>query len=372
MMDRYHRQRILPEIGSKGQTRLEQAHVAIVGVGALGTVIADVLARAGVGRLTLIDRDVVELTNLQRQTLYEEADAEAGVPKAEAARRKIARVNSTIHVAALVEDFNAGNALRLLGVDRGEGPAVIVDGLDNFEARYLMNDVAVSEGIGYVYGGAVGTSGMTASFLPHGSPGAAWSEEQATPCLRCVFPEAPPVGSMPTCDTAGVLGALTVTVGALEAAEAIKIVTEDFGAVSRDLISLELWNRGGIEVRKMSMAGAWRQGECACCGKKEFSHLRAEANIDAAGAVSLCGRNAVQVQPGGTGQARIDLAVVAERLRAAAQGGKVMHSPMMLRAEVSEGGVTYEITLFGSGRAIIKGTNDPARGRALYARYIGL
>lgn len=371
-MDRYHRQRILPEIGPEGQKRLERAHVAIVGVGALGTVIADVLARAGVGRLTLIDRDVVELTNLQRQTLYEEADAEAGVPKAEAARRKIARVNSTIQVEALVEDFNAGNALRLLGIAGDERPAAIVDGLDNFEARYLMNDIAVSEGIGYVYGGAVGTSGMTASFLPHSAQATPWSDAEATPCLRCVFPEAPPVGSMPTCDTAGVLGALTVTVGAIEAAEAIKIVTSDFAAVNRDLISLELWSRGGIEVRKVSMAGAWRAGECPCCGKREYSYLHEEVNVDAAGAVSLCGRNAVQIQPGGTGQARVDLAVIADRLRAAAQGGRVMQSPMMLRAEVSESGVTYEITLFGSGRAIIKGTSDPARGRALYARYVGV
>jgi adenylyltransferase/sulfurtransferase len=199
---------LLPGIGEAGQRRLRAARVLIVGCGALGSVVADTLARAGVGGLRLVDRDVVEITNLQRQVLYDERDVEQSVPKSEAARQRLELINRQVHVEAHVDDFNHRNAERFV-----DGVDLIVDGLDNFEARYLLNDLAVARHLPYIYGGAVGTSGMSMPILPHpahGRPRAdaalSWTAEQSTACLRCIFPEPPPPGTSPTCDTAGVLG----------------------------------------------------------------------------------------------------------------------------------------------------------------------
>ena len=238
---RYHRQMLLPGFGEDGQRRLAESTAVVLGCGALGTVAADMLARAGVGRLIVIDRDYVELTNLQRQVLFDEADAAEALPKAEAARRKLARINSAVEVTAVVDDINAGNIERYAG-----GADVIVDGLDNFETRYLANDYAVKHGIPYVYGGAVGTTGAALAILPHTDRGdAPWERlpggSRATPCLRCLFEEAPPPGTMPTCDTVGVLGPAVAIVANFEAAEALKILTGNLDRVTTTMLSFDLW-----------------------------------------------------------------------------------------------------------------------------------
>lgn len=371
---RYQRQMLLPPFGPDGQTRLMQTHALVVGCGALGCMVIDLLARAGVGTLTIVDRDFVEITNLQRQILYGEHDVAENLPKAEAARRRIASINSTVHVRAIIDDVNHRNIERILSIDSDRGINVIVDGLDNFETRYLLNDVSVQKGLPYVYGGAVATGGMTATFLPR-SPASnqsesnttprAWNEEtQSTPCLRCVFPEAPPPGSTPTCDTAGVLGPIVTTIASMQAAEAIKILLGEFDAINRDLVTIDLWRN---ESRRLHLSSMHNQHDCLCCGKGHFDYLSGK---HAPPATSLCGRNAVQIAGLESESDRtIDLESMAARLQSI---GPVNHNEFMLRVQVPEPKhAPCEITLFPNGRAIVHGTDDPAFARSLYARYIG-
>ena len=264
---RYHRQMLLDGFGEDGQRRLGASHALVVGCGALGTVICDLLARAGVGRLTIVDRDVVELTNLQRQTLFDESDARDGVPKAVAAESRLKRINSSIEVRGIVADFTAANAELLAG-----DANVILDGLDNFETRYLLNDLAVSRGVPYFYGGAVGTTGLAMAILPRVvGTNSRWPNELTTPCLRCMFPEAPPPGSSPTCDTAGVLASASMMIAAHECAQAIKAMVGDFAAIDRSILSIELWNN---EIRRFEAGNAGPLKDCPCCGKREFIHLQ--------------------------------------------------------------------------------------------------
>lgn len=234
-LDRYHRQALLPGFGEDGQKRLLSSTALILGCGALGSAAADLLARAGVGRLIIVDRDFVELTNLQRQVLFDEHDVAEAMPKAEAAKRKLARINSQVEVTAIVDDLSHRNIER-----HAAGADILVDGLDNFETRYLANDFAVKHGVPYVYGGAVGTTGASFAILPHTElSAAAWETrgvERASPCLRCLFEEAPPPGTMPTCDTVGVLGSLVTIVAGFEVTEALKILTGNFHHVSPTLI----------------------------------------------------------------------------------------------------------------------------------------
>ena len=358
---RYHRQMLLPGFGEDGQRRLAESTAVVLGCGALGTVAADMLARAGVGRLIVIDRDYVELTNLQRQVLFDEADAAEALPKAEAARRKLARINSAVEVTAVVDDINAGNIERYAG-----GADVIVDGLDNFETRYLANDYAVKHGIPYVYGGAVGTTGAALAILPHTDRGdAPWERlpggSRATPCLRCLFEEAPPPGTMPTCDTVGVLGPAVAIVANFEAAEALKILTGHFDRVAPTMLSFDLWTGSMIQLK---VARAYDAGECPCCKQRRFEYLDGRLG---SGTTTLCGRDAVQLthrQNAG----RIDLAEIASRLEA---HGKVATNRFMLKAEIDENGRRYELMLFPDGRAIIKGTREGNVARSVYAKYVG-
>lgn len=357
---RYHRQVLLPGVGESGQRRLLASHAAIVGCGALGTVAAEMLARAGVGRITLIDRDVVEWTNLQRQTLYDEADASDATPKAVAAAAQLARINSSIVIAPHVADFNGCNAERLLGLhaDRAAAdapaPGVIVDGTDNFETRYLLNDLAVRHGVPYVYGGAVGTRGMQMTVLPG-----------RTACIRCVFPDAPAPGASPTCDTAGVLAGSTSIIASVQATEAIKILLGRFDLIAPTLLEFDLWTN---HRRRLDLAGA-RDPACPCCGLRRFEFLDAAADATA----TLCGSASVQVLPtirertgGEHGPRPVDLDARAARLAA---HGPTARTPHLLRASLDA--ERAEITVFRDGRAIIKGTTDPARARALYARFVG-
>ncbi len=361
---------LLPGIGETGQRALLDSHVLIVGCGALGSIIADALARAGVGTLTIVDRDIVEYTNLQRQVLYSEADAREGAAKAVAAHRRLATVNSTITIHAHADDLNAGNIARFArGVD------VIVDGLDNFETRYVLNDYCVQQSIPYVYGGAVATIGMGLVVLPAGRESNAsqrvrWSSSQATPCLRCVFPEAPPPGSSPTCDTAGVLGAAVNIVASWQVAQTIKLLTGNVDAIDRRMLSIDIWRN---ELRSMDVSAAGPSEQCPCCGQRQFGYLKGAA---ASRATSMCGRNSVQVLPettSGSQSPSLDLGQLARRL---AEHGTFRVNSHLLRGtfagECDAGGDPLELTLFANGRAIIKGTDEPGRARSVYARYIGL
>lgn len=335
MLNRYSRQIILQNIGEEGQEKLLKSSAAIVGCGALGTVAANNLARAGVGKIFIIDRDFVELNNLQRQMLFDEADV--GAPKAMAAAQKIKDINSQIEVEPVVKDLNHTNVEDILkGVD------VVLDGTDNIQTRMLINDVCVKEGIPWIYTGAIGTSGMTMNILP------------GKACLRCLYPITPKIGSLPTCDTMGVLNTITVIMGSMESTEAIKILLDNTKqGTDSSLLVYDAWNNSfdDVMVRK--------NDECQCCVKGKYGYLDTE---DREVITSLCGRNAIQITPADPKE--ISLAEMASKLGPL---GKVKKTDFILIFKTEK----EEISLFKDGRAIIKGTNDEKVARSLYARYIG-
>lgn len=360
-LSRYHRQMLLPGFGEDGQRRLASATAVVLGCGALGTVASDMLARAGVGRLVVIDRDFVETTNLQRQVLFDESDVAEALPKAEAAKRKLARINSRIEVTAIVDDLNAGNIER-----HAAGADILVDGLDNFETRYLANDYAVKHGVPYMYGGAVGTTGAALAILPHTERGdAPWERlpggGKATPCLRCLFEEAPPPGTMPTCDTVGVLGPAVGIVANFEAAEALKVLTGQLERVTSTMLSFDL---GTGSLMQLKVARAYESGDCPCCKHRRFDYLDGRQG---SGTTTLCGRDAVQLTHRQSASS-IDLDEIAGRLEA---HGRVTANRFMLRAELADNGRRYELTLFTDGRAIVKGTREGNVARSVYAKYVG-
>jgi molybdopterin/thiamine biosynthesis adenylyltransferase len=336
-MERYARQRVLPQIGDDGQRRLLASRVAVIGCGATGTVIANHLARAGVGYLRIVDRDFVEITNLQRQLLYDESDLREGLPKAVAAERRLRAINSEITVEGVVADVHAGNIQELIrDVD------LVMDGSDNFEVRYTLNDACVSAGKPWVYSGAVSTYGMTMLIRPG-----------TTPCLRCAFPDMPEAGSSETCDTAGVLGPAVSVVASLAAVEALKWLVGAEEALVEGLVHIDPWE---LEWNQTAIT---RDEDCPCCGRREFPFLEiASGSL----ATSLCGRNAVQITPMRPG--KLDLKALAERLRGA---GEVTANPFLLKLKVDD----YLLTIFPDARAIIQGTTDESAGRSLYARYVG-
>ena len=351
--DRYHRQMLLAQIGSAGQARLGASRAAVVGCGALGCTIAQWLARAGVGEIVVIDRDVVELTNLQRQVLFDEGDAAAGRPKAEAARLALARINSGIEVRAVVTDLDHLNAAELL-----DGADLILDGTDNAPTRYLLNDIAVRDGIPMVYGGVVSTGGVTMTI--------ASGIDDPTACLRCVFRDPPAAGALETCDTAGVLGPAVGVIASVQAGEAIKVLSGNTDAVRRGVLQIDLWDGDTRSI------GARRDADCPCCGGRNFEFLEGK---HAGRTVKLCGRGAVQVHAGSRGS--IDLHAVARRLGA---HGAVVQNDLLVRAllvgEVPDEGVAgvgggCEVTVFADGRAIVKGTERAERARSIYAKYVG-
>ncbi|MFN3167148.1 MAG: ThiF family adenylyltransferase [Phycisphaeraceae bacterium] len=373
-ISRYHRQMLLPGFGEAGQEKLLNATALVVGCGALGTVIANMLARAGVGHLIIVDRDFIEMTNLQRQVLFDENDVKNAIPKAEAAKAKLATINSQVKVSAVVDDVNHTNIEWLAGVkpdgsDAADSPAgkkvdIIVDGVDNFETRYLANDCAVKHGIPYVYGGAVGTVGASYPILPHtGSGDSAWENAgKATPCLRCIFEQAPPPGLNPTCDTAGVIGPAVSIVANYEVLETLKILTGNLDAVNPTMLTLDLWAN---TVRQFKVAKAYDVGDCQCCKHRDFAFLDGKF---AAGTTTLCGRNAVQIsQKLGDGQ-KLDFDEIAARLE---KHGTVKANKFMLRADITDNGEPYELTLFTDGRAIIKGTQKASVAKSVYGKYVG-
>jgi adenylyltransferase/sulfurtransferase len=347
-MARYHRQRILPDVGDAGQRRLLDSHALIVGVGALGSAVAETLCRAGVGHLTIVDRDIVEITNLQRQALYAEADL--GDAKAHAAARRLSAINSEITINAIAEDFTQRNASRI-----AQGADILIDGTDNFETRYLCNDLAVSTDRPFVYGGVVGSQAMQLTVIPG-----------VTPCLRCVFEDPPPPGSTPTCDSAGVLGPAVQIVGALQSTAAIKLLLGAHDSVDHKLFTADLWLNRFTQVD----LGAHKPG-CPCCAERIFDFLEGEAGAEVR---SLCGRNSVQIAPGDDAMiGKIDLQDLATRLT---PFGAFEVRDRLLRGlfhveHNDAGNAPIELTLFPDGRAILSGTSKVDRARSIYAKYIG-
>jgi len=342
--EKYSRQILFAGIGQAGQEKLLAASAVLVGCGALGTVAAGLLVRAGVGRLRIIDRDFVELSNLQRQTLFDEQDAREALPKAVAAERHLRAINAGVEVEGIVADLTPRNAAELLG-----GFPLILDGTDNFETRLLVNDVAISLGVPWVYAAAVGSYGVTMTVRP-----------RETACLACLLETGGSsngigahVGNEATCDTVGVLGSAAGAVASIEATEALKLLAGKPEALHGRLISCDVW------AGKFQSIRVPRNPDCRACGRRELSYLEGDAQPH----ITMCGRDSVQIHERSR---RLDLPELGQRLRAASTS-EVRNNDFLLRFRVPP----YEMTVFADGRAIIKGTKDPAVARSLYARYIG-
>ena len=333
--ERYSRQILFPPVGPDGQQRLAAARVAIVGCGATGSALASLLARAGVGYLRIIDRDYVEPSNLQRQVLFDEADAAESLPKAIAATRKIRAFNSEIEVEPHVADLTPDNIEDLLG-----NVQLILDGTDNFETRYLINDYAVSQGLPWIYAAGVGSYAVTMNILPGD-----------TACLACIFPDSP-TGMVETCDTAGILNSAVNLVASIAATEAMKLIVGARARIRRTLLSYDVW------INEFAQVSATHPREgCRACQQRDFIHLAGVGRPH----ISLCGRNSVQIHER---QRPIDFDEITRRLT---PHGTVKHNEFVLKFWHDP----YELTLFPDGRAIIKGTTDTAIARSLYARYVG-
>lgn len=338
---RYARQIRFPAIGEAGQKRLRDSAALIVGCGALGSVIANTLARAGVGHLRIVDRDFLEVSNLQRQVLYDEADVTAGLPKAVAAANKLRGINSEIEIEAIVADVDASNIEELCkDVD------VILDGSDNFEIRFLINDAAVKHSIPWVYGGCLGADGQTMTILPGD-----------TACLNCLMLDGPPPpGTTPTCDSFGILAPIINVIASIEANEAIKILSGNVEAISRKLTVIAMWENS---IRQMDVSTLRDQVDCPTCKQKQLDWLSGERGSHSA---ILCGRNAVQLSF--SDREAIELKELGDKLSSL---GKVELNPYLLRFYVDE----FVMTIFKDGRAIVSGTEEVSVARKLYAQYLG-
>jgi len=326
---------LYPGIGVHGQRLLTQGHVAVVGCGATGAAAASLLARAGVGTLTLVDRDIVEESNLQRQVLFDEADAREALPKAEAARRKIAQFNSRTEVRAHVADLVPANIHALLGE-----AAILLDATDNFATRYLLNDYAIQQGRPWIYAAAVGAYAATMNILPG-----------ETACLACMFPK-PPAGMVDTCDTAGILNTAVNFAASVEVTEALKFLVGARDKMRRTLLGRDLWSNDQAEI-----SAATPRAHCTVCQLRDFAHLRGEHQPQ----ITLCGRNSVQIHEH---HRPVDFAEMQRRLQ---PHGKVNFNQLLLRFERGD----YTVTVFADGRALVQGTTDVTLARSLYARFIG-
>jgi adenylyltransferase/sulfurtransferase len=366
--DRYSRQVLFSGIGAPGQQRLAQAHVAIVGCGAMGAASASLLARAGVGSLTLIDRDFVEPSNLQRQVLFDEADARDSLPKAEAARRHIAQFNSGITVHSQIADLVPGNVSELL-----TDADIILDATDNFETRYLVNDFAVERGKPWIYAAAIGAYAATMNILPRTT--AASLEPQtsdlepwlATACLACIFPK-PPSGNVETCDTAGILSTAVNLAASIQVTESLKFLTGQAHLMRRTLLSFDLWNPAGNAhaaagngyLDRSEIAAASPRPGCEVCGQRIFTHLAGENRAH----ITLCGRDSVQIHEH---HRPVDFAAMRARLARHEDIEDLRSNDLILRFRRGP----HTVTLFADGRAIVQGTTDITIARSLYARFVG-
>jgi molybdopterin-synthase adenylyltransferase len=339
-LQRYSRQMRFFGIGEAGQKKLLESRVTLCGCGALGTVVANSLVRAGVGHLRIIDRDFIETHNLQRQVLFDEHDVAENLPKAEAAARKLGAINSSVHVYPVVADIDRTNVLEFC-----TDADLILDGTDNFEIRYLINDVAVKLGKPWVYGGSIGSHGQTMTILPG-----------ETPCLRCVFEAAPAPGEAATCETAGVLSPIVNIIASYQVAEAIKLLTGHKECVNRELLYFDVWEN---TQRRIKVAPLLGKVDCPCCKHRRFEWLEGDMGSHT---TSLCGRNAVQVAHRSATRLQFE-----ELARHLVSLGEVSYNRFLLKFEVDG----FEFTVFPDGRAIIKGTSDVDKARTLYAQYIG-
>lgn len=341
MFERYSRQILFELIGAEGQARLRAARVVVVGCGALGSAHVEMLARAGIGRLRIVDRDFVESSNLQRQTMFTERDAEERLPKAVAAARRVGEINAEVTVEPVVADVNRNNVEELIA-----GAALVLDGTDNFQTRYLLNDACVKHHVNWIYGAAVGSYGVTMTIRPG-----------ITACLRCVFAEMPGVGSAPTCDTAGVIMPIISIVAAVQITEALKLLVGRIGDLHNRLMQFDVWRN---EWRRIGTGAP--VADCPTCGLRRFDGLTGEAGDFAA---VLCGRDAVQINPQRNAASHeLNLDRLAARLEPI---GDVQVNPYLLRVKIDD----YELSIFRDGRAIIRGTDDVSLARTLYARYVG-
>lgn len=336
--DRYSRQILFAGIGSEGQARLKASRVLIAGCGALGSAHAESLARAGVGRLRLVDRDFVEFSNLQRQTMFTETDAAERLPKAIACAQHLQQVNSAVELEPHIADLNHANVEGLL-----ENCDLVLDGTDNFATRYLINDACVKHGVNWIYGAAVGSYGVSMTIRPG-----------ETPCLRCIFPEAPAAASAPTCDTAGVIMPIINMVAAIQVAEALKLLSGAVTDLHNSLVQFDVWKN---EARRIALAQPAEN--CPACALRKFDTLAPDNREFAA---VLCGRHAVQISP--AKPAQVNLSDLGKRLSAA---GEVKGNEYLLRFRTGE----FELTIFQDARSIIRGTDDITTARSLYAKFIG-
>ncbi len=340
MHPRYARQVLFAPLGNDGQQSLQQGTALVCGCGALGSVISNTLVRAGVGRVRLVDRDFLELNNLQRQVLYDESDVASGLPKAIAAQRRLQQINSDVQIEAIVADVDYRNVERLI-----QGVDVIVDGTDNFDTRFLLNDAAIQFGVPWVYGGCIGAEGQTMTILPG-----------ETACLRCLMRDSPPPGTTPTCDTAGILGPIVNVIASFQACEAIKVLSGRRAAVNRSLYVIDMWDN---RLRQIHLEQLREAKDCPTCDQREFPWLTGQRGGQSA---VLCGRNAVQLSF--SSESAVPLPQLAEKLQGV---GKLTSNPFLLRLEVDD----YRITIFADGRAIVGGTDDVAEAKTVHARYIG-
>lgn len=339
MNDRYSRQILFNRIGKNGQEKLARSRVLLVGCGALGAAHAETLARAGAGFLRIVDRDFVEFSNLQRQTLYSESDAIDRIPKAVAAKNRIKELNSEIEVEAIVADVNYSNIESFVkDVD------LILDGTDNFQIRYLINDACVKLQKPWIYGAAVSSYGTSMTIFPH-----------ETPCLRCIFEEMPDAGSAPTCDMAGVIQPIISSISAIQTTEALKILTGNSDNLHKSLVQIDVWNN---DWRKIKLGKP--NADCEACARGNFEFIDSESGEFSA---VLCGRNAVQIAPPKASD--LNLQMLAERLKT---HGDIKQNEYLVRLTLED----YELTVFRDARAIVRGTDDISAARIIYAKYIGL
>lgn len=341
MSDRYARQELFYGIGREGQKRLTKKTVVLVGCGALGCTSANLLVRSGIKCLKIIDRDYIEESNLQRQSLFDEEDIKKNLPKAVAAQLKLQKVNSHVQIEPVIADLNPSTIETLL-----ENAHIIIDGTDNFETRFLINDHCVKRGIPWIYGACIGSMGLTMNIVP-----------EKTLCLRCILEDLPAIGTTETCDTEGIIAPIASMIASVQVAEALKILTDNFHAMSKGLLKIDLWRN---EIKRLPVEDMKERSDCPVCKQHHYEFL---SNNKHSMTTSLCGRNAVQILH--RNGSKLDLMALAARLE---KVGNVSYNTFMLRLNTDK----HELTVFPDGRSIISGTNDVSIAKGLYAQYIGM
>lgn len=341
MSERYARQALFYGIGRQGQQMLMEKTAVLVGCGALGCTSANLLVRSGIKYLKIIDRDYIEESNLQRQSLFDEEDIKRNLPKAIAAHKKLQKVNSHIQIESAIVDLNPSNIETLL-----HNAHIVIDGTDNFETRFLINDYCVKSRIPWIYGACIGSMGLTMNIVP-----------SKTPCLRCILENVPPIGTTETCDTEGIIAPIASLIASIQIAEALKILTDNFDTLSKGLVKIDLWRN---EMKRLHVEDSKEKTDCVTCKRQKYEFLSRDTSVTT---TSLCGRNAIQILH--THKSKLDMAKLATRLE---KVGNVSFNRFLLRFKIDK----YELTVFLDGRSIISGTNDASLAKGLYAKYIGM